>query len=175
MALSPAGDTLYVACANTNQAAAIDFDTGTTRELITTSLCPTAPPSSSPNSLSLAADGQVLLVANVDNNNVAVFNVSEPGRARGMRFIPAWWYTTSVRMDRTGDVLYTAGKGLISRPNRNGPNPEQAGPRTTREYTGGLIKDSLCNRRPVKREWFDCAAVQKKRRRQRFGLCRRRQ
>ncbi len=150
MVLSPDETTLYVACANTNQAAAIDTDTGATRELITTSLYPTAPPGSTPNSLSLSADGQVLLVANADNNNIAVFNVSETGKARSMGFIPAGWYTTSVRVDRDGNVLYTAGKGLISKPNLNGPNPDQAGPRTTREYIGGLYKGSLGFVRPLK-------------------------
>lgn len=150
MALSPDGGTLYVACANTNQAAAIDTATGTTRELITTSLYPSAPPGSTPNSLALSADGSVLLVANADNNNIAVFNVSEPGKSRSMGFIPAGWYTTSVRTRADGTIFYTAGKGMSSKPNRNGPNPEQAGPRTTREYIGGLFRGAMGTIKPLK-------------------------
>jgi len=75
MALSPRQDLLYVACANSNAVTVLDTETGRSLEVISSALYPRAEKGSTPNSLSLSADGKVLLVANADNNNLAMFNV----------------------------------------------------------------------------------------------------
>jgi DNA-binding beta-propeller fold protein YncE len=155
MALSPDGGTLYVACANSNQVAAIDTAAATerrTREIIFTSLYPTAPSGSTPNSLALSPDGSILLVANADNHNIAVINVSAPGQARSMGFIPTGWYPTSVRFRDGENVLYTSGKGLSPKSNRHGPNPEQRRPGGIREYIADLFEGTVGFVRPFKPE-----------------------
>lgn len=83
------------------------------------------------NSLALAPDDSLLFVANANINAIAVFDISEPGRSRSLGFIPAGWYPTSVRVTPDGRRLLVAnGKGLISRPNRNGPQPGRSPPRS---------------------------------------------
>ena len=42
-----------------------------------------------------------------DNNIVAVFDVSVPGKSRSLGFIPAGWYPTSVRVTPDGKHLLT--------------------------------------------------------------------
>lgn len=144
MALSPKEDILYVACANSNQVTVIDTATGKALETISSALHPQAHKGSTPNSLSLSADGKVLLIANADNNNIAMFNVSERGKSRSMGFIPAGWYPTSVRFSTAGDKIYVAnGKGLMSKGNAQGPNPLKPLPRTVDEYIGGLFRGTL--------------------------------
>jgi phospholipase C len=54
------------------------------------------------------------------------------------------WYPTSVRVTPDGKRLLVAnGKGLISHPNRNGPQPGRDAPATVREYIGGLMQGTL--------------------------------
>lgn len=155
MALSPDARTLYVACANSNLVAAIDAGPDAdrrTREIISTALFPAAPSGSTPNSLALSPDGGVLLVANADNHNIAVINVSQPGHARSMGFIPTGWYPTSVRFRDADNVLYASGKGLSPKSNRHGPNPEQRRPGGIREYIADLFVGTLGFVRPFRPE-----------------------
>ena len=44
------------------------------------------PSGSTPNSLALTPDGKILFVANADNNNLAVFDVSHTGSQSLARF-----------------------------------------------------------------------------------------
>jgi DNA-binding beta-propeller fold protein YncE len=99
MALSPDGKTLFVACANSTRVSVLATDTGKGRETIHCALYPAAPSGNTPNNLSLTPDGELLFVANADANNLAVFNVSKPGEARPLGFIPVGWYPTSVRFN----------------------------------------------------------------------------
>ncbi len=86
----------------------------------------------------------MLLIANADNNNVAMFNVSEPGRSRSMGFLPAGWYPTSVRYGPLDKRIYIAnGKGLISHANPNGPDPIKNPSANIRQYIGGLLRGTL--------------------------------
>lgn len=142
MALSPDGETLYVACSNSNSVAALDAASGKTRELINTALYPKSPNGSTPSSLALSADGRTLLIANSDNNNLAVVDVSSPGNARPRGFIPVGWYPTSVRFDAQGDILVADGKGLSPKTNRHGPMPGLAA-RNLREYIGALHEGAV--------------------------------
>ena len=136
--------TLFAACANSNSVAVIDLLEKKVREVITSSLFPTAPVGSTPNSIALSPDGRALLVANADNNNLAVFDVSVPGKARSLGCIPVGWYPTSVRFHgKENRILVTNGKGLGSKANASGPRPGSDLPPTIREYIGGLFKGTL--------------------------------
>ena len=76
MVLSHDGKRLFVACGNS--AAVWVFNTfswrGDRADLDRTCI-PDAPPTSTPNSLALSPDGRTLLIANADNNAVAVVDV----------------------------------------------------------------------------------------------------
>src|SRR5262249_28393807 len=82
---------------------------------------------------------------NADTNNLAVFNVAEPGKAKPLGFIPVGWYPTCVRYNPKDKRIYVAnGKGLSSRANPQGPGPYQ-NPRlrTVYQYIGGLFRGTL--------------------------------
>lgn len=137
-------DLLFVACANSNSVCGIETATGKTLEVITSSLYPQAPVGSTPNSIALSPDEKVLLIANADNNNIAVIDVSERGRSRSLGFIPAGWYPTSVRFSKLdGKILIANGKGLMSKANTRGPNPAAPVPRVIDEYIGGLFRGTI--------------------------------
>jgi YVTN family beta-propeller protein len=144
MVLSPTEDLLYVACADSNAVSVIDTKTGQPTEVITTALYPQAPHGATPNSLALAPNGKTLWVANADANNLAVIDVSRRGQSRSLGFIPTGWYPTSVRMSANADRIYVAnGKGLISKANPNGPNPNLKKAKTNTEYIGGLFPGAV--------------------------------
>jgi len=97
MVQSPDGTLLYVACSNSTSVHVIETATGKTLEVIHAALYAKADNGNTPNSLALSSDGKVLLIANADNNNVAVVDVSDKGRSRSLGFIPVGWFPTSVR------------------------------------------------------------------------------
>lgn len=135
---------LFVAEANANTVSVIDTATGRLTERLTASLFPNSPPGSMPNSLALSPDGELLFIANATNNNVAVFEVEEAGRARSLGFIPVGWFPTSVRVSRDGRTLLVAnGKGATSAANPRGPFPGTAQPRNLQEYIGGLFQGTV--------------------------------
>lgn len=149
MALSPDGNVLYVACANSTSVAVIDVKEGKTLEVLSTALYPQADVGNTPGSLSLSKDGKVLVVANADNNNVAMIDVSQPGHSRSLGFIPVGWYPTSVRLSKLdGKIYVTNGKGLVPKANRQGPRPGADPPETLREYIGGLFQGTLAQIEP---------------------------
>ncbi len=85
----------------------------------------------------------VLVVANADANNLSAFNVNDPRKAIPLGFIPTGWYPTSVRFNSFDKKIYVCnGKGLSSKSNRNGPNPNQPG-RNLGEYIGALFKGTV--------------------------------
>ena len=65
-------------------------------------LYPNAPPGSTPNALALSPDGQRLLVANADNNTVAIVDIEKPGASEVEGFIPTGWYPTGAMFSRDG-------------------------------------------------------------------------
>ncbi len=142
MALSKDGSGLFVADANNNSVLAIDLTTNKATEKINSALAPQVPYGSTPNSVCLCKDDKVLLIANADNNYLAVFDVSEPYKARSLGFIPVGWYPTSVRYDEVSNkILVADGKGLTSMANPKGPEP---GIRNKNEqYIGTLFKGTL--------------------------------
>ncbi len=144
MVLSPKGDALYVACANSTKVSVFDTATGKPLQTIHCALYPGAPNGNTPNSLAITPDGEMLFVANADANNLTVLNVTDRKEAKPLGFIPTGWYPTSVRYNAKDKNLYfTNGKGLSSKSNRNGPNPLNPAARNLREYIGELLTGTL--------------------------------
>lgn len=132
---------LLVACSNDNSVVALDTASGKIQEVIRTSLFPKSPNGSTTASLCVDPDQNVLLVANADNNHLALFDIATPGKSKSLGFIPTGWYPTSVRVAADGEhILVTNGKGIASKSNRSGPNPLQNSPGGIREYIGGLFQ-----------------------------------
>src|SRR5262245_23962841 len=69
--LHPIDDRLFVACATSNAVYVIDTARGTLQEVIHTALFPNSPEGSTPDALAIDSDGEMLYVANADNNCVA--------------------------------------------------------------------------------------------------------
>jgi YVTN family beta-propeller protein len=68
--------------------------------------------------VSLSPDDTRLLVANADNNTVAVVDLSKPGAAQVDGFIPTGWYPTAAMFSRDGSRIFVlSGKGLTSQAN----------------------------------------------------------
>jgi YVTN family beta-propeller protein len=83
-----------------------------TREIISTSLYPQAPEGSTPDALALSPDGRTLFVANADNNDVMVVDISEPAVSRVEGFIPVGWYPSALAVSPDNQTLLVAnGKG----------------------------------------------------------------
>jgi DNA-binding beta-propeller fold protein YncE len=143
--LAPDGQRLFVSNANENTVSVIALATGSVQETLCSALYPDAPPGTTPNSLALSPDGKLLVVANADNNDCALIDVAEPGRSRGLGFVPVGLYPTSVRFAPDAPRLYVAnGKGSVgSRPNPGGPQPVPDRPHNVSEYVGALHTGSL--------------------------------
>jgi YVTN family beta-propeller protein len=87
------------------------------REILGTSLYPASPEGSTPDALAVAPDGKTLYVANADNNDVMVVNITEPGDSKIAGFIPVGWYPTALAVSPdSGTLLAANGKGVRSRP-----------------------------------------------------------
>ena len=83
---------------------------------------PNAPQGSTTNGVALSPDEKTLYIANADNNCLAVFDVSKPGKSKSKGFIPTGWYPTCVKaIDKR--IFVTNGKGYSSFANPLGPNP----------------------------------------------------
>ena len=150
LALSPDGR-LFVACSGDNtvhvsQTSALEtLEPGAspsrrlpegTREIISTSLYPNAPEGSTPDAVAVSPDGKTLFVANADNDDVMVVDISNATTLDDDRqsdnesvsvvegFIPVGWYPSALVVSPdNGTLLVANGKGLASRPN----SPPQLG------------------------------------------------
>ncbi len=144
MVLGKDGKRLYVANANRNTVSVLETADGRTVETLMAEQTPNAPPGNTPNGLALSPDGTRLFVANANINTVAVFDVTTPGKARSLGFIPVGWYPTSVRVSKDGQTLYVAnGKGETSRPNPLGPGPGKKSPASAHQYIGDLLNGTI--------------------------------
>src|SRR5580704_18501953 len=122
---------LFVADSCSNQVSVIANAAAV--ETISTSLDPRAPVGSTPDALALSPDGRRLYVANADNNNVAVIDVSNRAESKVLGFIPTGWYPTALAIAPAGNQLYVGTvKGMGFRNNypaaiaapRTAPNPK---------------------------------------------------
>ncbi|RMD93974.1 MAG: hypothetical protein D6814_15005, partial [Calditrichaeota bacterium] len=139
MELSPDGSLLFVACSNTDEVWVIRTQSDAVVDTISLHPYAGAPYGSTPNGLALTPDGHWLLVANADNNDVAVIDVSQAGQNEVKGLIPVGWYPTAVVVSRDGKKVFVAnGKGLSSRANPKGPNPNEKITEEV-EYIGGLF------------------------------------
>ena len=79
---------LFVSCGNSDSVLVLNPKTGQVLERIAVTLTPFAPAGATPNALALSPDGSTLYVANSDNNDVAVVDVSTPRHSQIKGFIP---------------------------------------------------------------------------------------
>jgi YVTN family beta-propeller protein len=125
--------------------------------------------------MALSPDGEMLYVANADNNSVAVIEVEERGKSKLLGFIPTGWYPTFVTTSADGErVIVASGKGNGTGPSRvkrpidsiapavsfqhhgnqlNGilsfvdtPDPKQLAEYTKQVYDNSLYRDSMLER-----------------------------
>ncbi len=123
---------LFVANAGSNSVSVLV--NGAVRETIKTSLSPRDLVGSTPDALAVSPDGQRLYVANADNNDVAVVDVSDAKEARVLGFIPTGWYPSALAIAPDGRTLYVGtGKGLGFRGN---PDMTLADPQSVRTEPG---------------------------------------
>jgi len=136
-----AGDgRLFVANANTDNITVIDTENDSVIETISVKPYPDAPNGSTPNGLAIAADNNTLYVANADNNDVAVIDISQPGASQLLGRIPTGWYPTAVAITTDSEKLFIAnGKGFISHANPNGPDPTNERKWDRNQYIGKML------------------------------------
>ena len=148
MALDPARGQLYVARASYDRIAVVDARAGRMIEELTDAAPAGPAEGSTPDGLSLSADGSRLMVAEADNNAIAIFALRD--RASGapstrdslLGRVPVEWYPTAV-MERGGRLLALCGKGAGTGPN---PHENQPGRKSTgdaRSYTLDQTAGSL--------------------------------
>lgn len=145
-ALVLAGDgRLFVSCGNADAVMIHDARTGKQQETVKTTLTPNALPGSTPNALALSPDGKTLYVANADNNDVAVMDVSLPRRSRVIGFIPTGWYPSAVLVAPDGKLIVGNGKGIGTRPNMPTVKPDNpVAPSNYKfQYIGTQLNGSL--------------------------------
>jgi len=114
---------LYVACANDNSVVVVDTKTERAVGKIVTSLWADDPAGSTPNFVLLDDDQDTLFVANADNNNLCVVDVT-PGEEdmKVLGFIPTGAYPCSIALSANGKKLVVGtGKGVRSSSNLRGP------------------------------------------------------
>ncbi|MCA1595035.1 MAG: YncE family protein, partial [Chloroflexi bacterium] len=156
MALGPDGR-LFVACSGDNTVHVLQTRTLETpepgaspnrrpaegvREIISTSLYPASPEGSTPDAVAVSPDGKTLYVANADNNDVMVTDISNAAEARPMGFLPVGWYPTALAVSPDGGTLFTAeGKGLRSVANYPDPIAKGRGGKAPRfAYIANLLQ-----------------------------------
>jgi DNA-binding beta-propeller fold protein YncE len=107
---------LFVSNAGSNEISVIR---GTRlEETIKTSLRSSDKVGSTPDALAIDRPGKTLFVANADNNDVAVIDISQPGHSEIEGFIPTGWYPSALAVSRDGKSLYVGvAKGLGFQPN----------------------------------------------------------
>ena len=139
---------LFVANAGSNSVSVII--NGTVRETVKTSLSPQDPVGSTPDALAVSPDGKRLYVANADNNDVAVVDVSDAKEARVLGFIPTGWYPSALAIAPNGRTLFVGtGKGLGFRGNPDATLPDPNSIRTEPgthhkyDYIAGILSGDV--------------------------------
>ena len=114
------------------------------REIISTSLYPDSPEGSTPDAVAISPDGKTLFVANADNNNIAVINISDIQVSTVEGFIPTGWYPTALCVSPDNNTLFVAnGKGLRSRANFPAVQEKARGVEVRFDYIGRMLEGSV--------------------------------
>ncbi len=114
---------LFVACSNDNTVRVIDTVGLKLIETISTSLTPHAPEGSTPNALEIDPVRKLLFVANADNNDLAVVDISKRSHSVVAGFVPTGWYPSALVMAGHGADLYVGvAKGEAAYPDIMGPD-----------------------------------------------------
>jgi YVTN family beta-propeller protein len=143
MAMSADGR-LFVACSNDNTVYVIDAARLTVLERLSTTLHPMAPEGSTPNALAIDNVRKLLLVANADNNDVAVIDIKDRARGAVLGFIPAGWYPSALTLAEGGAALYIgSSKGEGGHPDLRGPTSPLASRRGGDESIKTLQTSSI--------------------------------
>ena len=135
---------LFVANSGSNTVSVIKD--GKVTESIRTTLDPRDPVGSTPDALAISPSGRTLYVANADNNDVAVVDISG-GDSRVVGFIPTGWYPCSLAVSPDGKKLYIgSGKGIGFRANVPAINPSPTinyANGTKYDYIGGVLSGAV--------------------------------
>jgi YVTN family beta-propeller protein len=135
---------LFVANAGANSVSVVKD--GAVVETIRTSANPKDLIGSTPDALALAPNGKTLFVANADNNDVAVVDISGK-ESRVMGFIPTGWYPSALAVSPDSRKLFVGtGKGLGFRANAPSQTPYlQTNFRTGAryDYIGGVLSGAV--------------------------------
>jgi YVTN family beta-propeller protein len=107
MALSPNGERLFVANANSDTVSVIDTRGDSVAASISVRPGVKAPIGSSPNALGVSPDGRSLYVANGANNALAVVDLSAR-QPRVAGFLPTGWFPSAVAPARDGKSVWVA-------------------------------------------------------------------
>jgi DNA-binding beta-propeller fold protein YncE len=139
-ALAVKGTRLYVTLAGSDRVAVVDTRLRRVARYLHDA-APGAPPEgSTPNAVALTSDAKRMLVAEADNNAVAVFDLAT-GKLLGR--VPTDWYPTAVAEDN-GELLVLSGKGHGTHANPDGPVPLTNWPNEKpTAYTLGQLNGSL--------------------------------
>jgi DNA-binding beta-propeller fold protein YncE len=120
---------IFVAASNTNSV----YSLGVTHEgqlnqleTINVSTSPLHPLGMTPSALAVDAEADRLYVVCSDANALAEVDISA-ARSRVLGFIPTGWYPTAAAVLNDEQLAILNGKGLGSRANPDGPQPEQPG------------------------------------------------
>lgn len=139
-ALAVNGGGLFVALAGSDRVAIVDTSLRKVSGYLHDA-APGAPPEgSTPNAVAVSSDGKRLLVAEADNNAVAVFGL---GTGKLLGRIPVDWYPTAVA--EIGKELFVlSGKGHGTHANPDGPVPLTKWPfEKPKAYTLGQLNGTM--------------------------------
>lgn len=108
---------LFVSCANSDCVSVIDEKSGKCVDNIRTATSAASPAGSTPNALAVSRDGKLLCVADADDNDVCVVDISNRTHSHVSGFIPTGWYPTAVAIAPDGRIIVGTGKGGGTGPN----------------------------------------------------------
>jgi len=114
---------LFVACSNDNTVHVIDTARLRVIETLNTSLTPHSPEGSTPNALEIDSARKMLFIANADNNDIAVVDISNRQHSVVAGFVPTGWYPSALTIAEKGAALYVGvAKGEAAYPDPLGPS-----------------------------------------------------
>ena len=104
---------LFISCGNDDSVTIFDIEKGDAIGSVKTSLTEKSPEGSTPIALAISSDNRTLYVANADNNDICVIDVTQKDKGVVKGFIPTGWYPTSLALTPDGKRLIVGtGKGL---------------------------------------------------------------